>query len=689
VATTALGSGDYGQWLMTARSFGGQTVPGYRADAAIPPVVPLVLAQLVNLVGEAVVALRILVLALLAFLGGAAFAAAASLFGSRTAGLLATILALLVVDQFLDLFAFGGLLQATAIGFAWITVAAFHRASSADPPAWRWWTLGAVAVGLAGLTHLGTAYILVPTGCAVAVLAAYRAEPDPRRRTARLARLAPLGAVLVALAFIWLTVLLPGSTDLTRNPASFDYRGPIRLLENLTGSWPTAVVAVVGLVAIVIGVVREAPWRSTGRAAAWTTLATWTAITAAVLGIAVVTRTATDYPRFATPLLAPLVVAAAGTGAVALGAAGSALALAAGKGTATGWSIGLLVMVVLVSAPLAADRFTTEARGYELSDAAGLSAAAEWIDANVDAGGTVLAPVREGKWIEGLTGHPALFSSAFRYSFRPDEWQRSLAADALLRSSGAAVNEYFFARTVAPGSDQTAARGLVLAANHGGEFVDLLAIAPDRTRILSTDPASPVLATLTNLAPLGRVVTPATSELRVETAFGADRQGTPVTLRQTLTLQQDSSVLDLRVQAETALPLGGIAFELMPSSHMPESEIQITGQEALVTFGRLGASQPQLRVAIVGGAGRFEHTSDGALAVRSPDPSVRLLITDLTAAPSPTVRLAWLEPAELLERYDVEAVLLTRDPALEARQARIEALGFRQAMDLGTYLLFQ
>jgi hypothetical protein len=229
----------------------------------------------------------------------------------------------------------------------------------------------------------------------------------------------------------------------------------------------------------------------------------------------------------------------------------------------------------------------------------------------------------------------------------------------------------------------------VLAANHGGEFVDLLAIAPDRTRILSADPAAPVLATLTNLAPLGRVVTPATSELRVETAFSGARQGAPVTLRQTLVLQQDSSVLGVNIQAETAVPVGGIEFELQPSSAVPEAAIEIVGQEANVTFARLGSSQPRLRVAIVGGAGSFEATADGALAVRSPDPGVRLLITDLTAAPSPTVRLAWLEPAELVERYDVEAVLLTRDPALEARQARIEALGFRPAIDLGTYLLFK
>jgi hypothetical protein len=184
-------------------------------------------------------------------------------------------------------------------------------------------------------------------------------------------------------------------------------------------------------------------------------------------------------------------------------------------------------------------------------------------------------------------------------------------------------------------------------------------------------------------------VTPASSELRVVTAFSGERLATPVTIRQTLVLQQDSSVLDLQVQAETSLPIGGIEFEIQPSSALPEREIAIVGQEAVMTFSRLGASRPQLRVALIGGTGRLERTPDGALAVRSPEAGVRLLITNLTAAPSPTVRLAWLEPDVLIDRYHVEAILLTRDPALDARQARVEALGFRQAADFGTYLLFE
>jgi len=40
LATTEIGSGDYGQWLMTARPYLGQNVPDYRAASAVPPVMP-------------------------------------------------------------------------------------------------------------------------------------------------------------------------------------------------------------------------------------------------------------------------------------------------------------------------------------------------------------------------------------------------------------------------------------------------------------------------------------------------------------------------------------------------------------------------------------------------------------------------------------------------------------------------
>jgi hypothetical protein len=66
---------------------------------------------------------------------------------------------------------------------------------------------------------------------------------------------------------------------------------------------------------------------------------------------------------------------------------------------------------------------------------------------------------------------------------------------------------------------------------------------------------------------------------------------------------------------------------------------------------------------------------------------VRLLITDLTAASSPSVQLQWLDPEQLIERYGVQAVLLARDPTLDGRRARMEALDFQLVGDYGTYVL--
>jgi len=681
VGSTSLGSGDYGQWLMAARAFNDLSLPDYRAAGAVPPVVPFVLAQLVSLLGDALVAIQVFAVLILCALGVSAYVAATTLFRSRRAGLLATVLALVVVDQFLDLFAFGGLLQATAIAFAWLTVAAFFRAAHEPQPAWVWWTVGAGCVGLTALTHMGTAYILVPTGCAVAIIAARHAASS---RLERLIRLAPLGVVMVAAMMFWLAILLPGGTDLIRNPASLDYRGPSRLLENLTGYVPTAVVTIGGLSAVILGSLVELTRRRHGP---WIVLGTWTAVTLAVLLIAVQARAATDYPRFATPVLAPLVIGAAGAVSLAMRVISGWLVKGTRRGTVLGWSMAALVLTVVVGAPLAVDRFKTEANGYQLRDAASLSQAASWMDANLGQQATVLAPVREAKWIEGLTGRAALFSNAFRYSFRAEEWQRSLAADALLRSSGSLVNQFFFARLTADGADPSAARGLVIAANHGGEYVDLLTSVPAHTRILGTNPGQPTLATVTNLAPAGREVTFSPAEVHVTTRWTAERQAVPVTYRQEVVLRQDSSVLDLRLSIETTLPVAGMQFELRPAAGMRSNEITFEGQAATISFTRIGSREPRLRVAVAGGNGILRRTATGGLRIWSTEAQVRLLITDLTAASSPSVTLQWLDPTQLIEHYGVEAVLLARDPTLDARRARMEALDFRMARNFGPYVL--
>ena len=83
-----------------------------------------------------------------------------------------------------------------------------------------------------------------------------------------------------------------------------------------------------------------------------------------------------------------------------------------------------------------------------------MTAAAELVDTSLGSDpGTVLTSVRDGKWLEGLTGREALFSLPVRYAVRPDEWQRSVDADTILRSSAALTNQFYFVKFWVPSVD--------------------------------------------------------------------------------------------------------------------------------------------------------------------------------------------------------------------------------------------
>jgi len=336
-----------------------------------------------------------------------------------------------------------------------------------------------------------------------------------------------------------------------------------------------------------------------------------------------------------------------------------------------------------VACGMVAGALGTQTNGYRMAAPASLQQAVSWIDRNVVPGTTVLAPVREGKWIEGLSGRPALFSSAVRYSFRPDEWRRSLAADTLLRSGGALVNEYFFVRLTDEVANAAVPRGMAIGVNHGGEYLDLLQIASGGTRLLDASGNLETLATLPNLDGASRSATGDGLAASVTSTWSGERQGAPVTFREIVSLQGDASTLVVRASATTTGPIG-FELELHPAQ-LPLTHISVTGNAAELTFAVAGSSEPQLRVLLSGAFATLAALPDGGLQVRSSGGPIRLLITDLSGAGSPTNGVQFLEPAELVAAYDVGAVLLVRDPAFEGRRIRLEALGFRLARTFGPY----
>jgi hypothetical protein len=483
------------------------------------------------------------------------------------------------------------------------------------------------------------------------------------------------GLAFAVIGLYWLLVLVPASGDYVTNPASLAYRGPDRLWVDLFEHWPTAVVIVVGAAALAIAALRSVLLR---RLDPLLLVAVWAGLAWGLLAWSLVIESATDFPRFATPLVAPLLVGS--SAAVLWGLRSLASRVDAGRrGSATA-TIGVaIVLAVVITAPLTIERHVQQAEFYELRDAEALATASAWIEAELPEGTAVLADVREGKWIEGLSGLPALFNQPVRYAFRPGEWQRNADADALMRSTLTLTSGFVSAQfTGRSGSGADAVpTGLLVRANHGGEFVDVLRLTDGATSIDSDGHD----VTAEDLAPVRAAHLTTERQASLRTVWerpGADG----FAFTQTVTTYAEGTTVRLLQQA----PGHRLTTVLSPAFGTRMTTLEISGSEAVACFRELGGTAPCIRISAAQPDARMRATSDGGLEVDSGSTSrIDLLVTALTAGDA-SVGLGLLEPTELVEKYDVGAALLyAADPSYRARQARLEALGFEEARSFGPY----
>jgi hypothetical protein len=288
---------------------------------------------------------------------------------------------------------------------------------------------------------------------------------------------------------------------------------------------------------------------------------------------------------------------------------------------------------------------------------------------------TVLTEVREGKWLEGLTGRATLFSQPVRYAFRPAEWQRGTDAVALLRSSQTVTSGYVAVQFTERVGDLPT--GMILRANHRGEFVDLLRIPPSATQITGHGDT----VTAAGLVPLRARQRVTELAARSTTVWG--RVDDPqFTFTQAVTAFRDGTTLRL---TQTA-PGHRLAIDLLPILGMEVTALQLDVDEATLCFTQLGASSPCLGVRVAEPGASLAANNDGGLHVTS-GTSGRLdvLVTALSAGDAAN-GLELLEPAEVVERYDVGAALLfAGDPAYASRARRLESLGFTEGPLFGPY----
>jgi hypothetical protein len=683
VASTAIGGGDYGQWLMVSRGFNDLATPAYRDLSQVPPLVPWLIALLSRVSGDPVAALHAVAGLLVAAMGGALLLAGWAVGAGSATGLVAVVLGLIVTDQLLELLAFGALPQTAAIVFLTVSVACFAWALRSRASERRWWIAGCGALFLACLSHVATATIALPACILAAGLGFTGHSGEPIRL--RLRRAAPLLVGFAAIGAYWAVAIAPASVPYVANPASLAYRGPDRLLEQLFAYPPTAGIIIVGGLSIAGWAARSLlrrrlPPASDPRTvvAVWA-LTSWAAFAASAIG-----RAATDYPRFAPLLVVPLVVIAAD--AIVSGAARLGASLVRRAKPEQG-IVALSLAIVLV-APFSIANYQTEANGYRLPDDAALSAAATWADGRLLPGMAILAPVREAKWIEGLTGRSTLFTSMVRYSFRPAEWDRSLAASTLMRGDLGLVNESFIVtlNDGAPTTDGEQPRAFLLSVNHGGDWLDLLRLVPTSSVLLGEDGAT--LASLPALTPAGVQQTTSTSSAVVTTAWSAKRSGSTIGYAQSVRLDKASTTMGFDVAADTSVGVGGLRAELRPVTGAAITDVAVsdvaTGGSAVVTFARVGETEPRVRIEVLGGS--VTASDSGGLLLGTSGPDLSVTITDLSAGAASS-SLAVLKPIDLLATYGIGAAILRRDPAYEDRRERLELLGFRVAHAEGPYVV--
>jgi hypothetical protein len=225
--------------------------------------------------------------------------------------------------------------------------------------------------------------------------------------------------------------------------------------------------------------------------------------------------------------------------------------------------------------------------------------------------------------------------------------------------------------------------GLRLRANHRGEFVDLLDLPRTATRITGLDGT----VTAAGLVPVRVTQRENDRQVSVRTVWG--QAGDPgFSFTQTVTTYVEGTTLRLT----QAAPGHRLTTELTPIAGMTLSSLAIDGNEAVACFADRGGSSPCVQIRATHADARLGRATDGGLEVASgPSGRIDLLVTALTAGDA-SVGLGILDPARLVDAYDVGAALLYElDPSYAERRRRLEALGFEEARAFGPYrvLIFE
>jgi hypothetical protein len=677
VARAAIGTGDYGQWLMVSRYYSGESIPDYRTITAVPPMLPLIVAGLSQIITDPIAVMTTTKIGLVVALFMASYWAGSGIFGDRGAGLLGATATMFVTDRMLEMFAFGGLPQATCLVFLAFAIGSFARGYRADGLAMRYWTIGALAIMLAALSHAGTGSLAILSGSGVAVVAAFANSRLSIRD--RLMALAPMSLVLAVLSVYWLLVIIPENHQYLVNSASLNYRGPWAFWRRLSAYDWNVILAIGGGLVVGLSAAYELYLRRLG---SFALLAVWAAAVWGFFGLAILTHVGTEYPRFQYPLLQPLALGLGGGLANLARKANRWLSLDALQAKIV-TPLAALGLVLLAVGPSTAAAFGREANFYKFPSLGNVIASAQLLDKQLPPDGSVVTTVAVGKWFEGVTGRPALFWMPNRYSFRPVERERSLAADVILRSSFSASDGQFFLRYTGLSNDVPTSPWIGI--NHLGEYIDLLTVLPSRFEVVSNDGTT---TSLSSLQASSMHTSKDDEAAYVEETFAGEPAGDQMVVSQRALFSQESTTLSFTYDVGTDQPIEELRLTLHPLlGQTPTAMIPVPdGMD--FEFPEAANVQPRISIRV---------PSDGTTSVTAGDGGDIEIVSrgsttlsfDVSFEPNaPAINdTGFFYPAKLVDQYSIDSAILENDDAFPQRMVRLEALGFEPLGLAGDYVV--
>lgn len=436
---------DQGQWLMLSRYYSGQHIPDYRSSFAVPFGYPIILAFL-RLFMEDAMALNLSAGMLMFLFGYTTFLLGKELFHNPFIGLVTLVFALIGQSVFLFVFSFGGYPQIQAL--CWMNLCIYFTVKIySDHADNRSWLGLGISLGLVFATHFPSSVIIIVvlTGLLSLLLLKNRDK---------LKIIVTKGTTYLGIPFfIWLVyialmfdVLISYGT----NPSA-KYSKDFTLVF---GFWLRymhyfVLVSINITIPLLLKEYRDSMIEK--HSTALQVICIWFLTIGLFWIILAAADVGTHYSRFMPFLIQPLLFMTAflvfNTITFFIHKINTRLKEQTKMELLSKLSHPFMVLMlsILVISPAfgtTIDRFQSSVNYHILDNPAEYQELIDWVNENTEEQDCIWAPIREGKWLEGLTGRPSLMDMEYKYLYRPWEFNRSRGATILASSTYFIDNGY-------------------------------------------------------------------------------------------------------------------------------------------------------------------------------------------------------------------------------------------------------